>query len=185
MWERLRPRTNSRRVLGVLRAIAAWREREAQHANIPRQRMVKDEALMELAATAPEDADALARIRGVSRGFAEGRTGASLLAAIAEAKTLPDEALPELPNGRDGPRPSPALVALLKVLLAAKCEEHHVAPKLVACSEDIDRLATEDAPDVRALSGWRQVVFGADAMALKAGRIALGVEGKRVKLLPV
>jgi len=185
MWERLRPRTNSRRVLGVLRAIAAWREREAQHANIPRQRMVKDEALMELAATAPEDADALARIRGVSRGFAEGRTGASLLAAIAEAKTLPDEALPELPNGRDGPRPSPALVALLKVLLAAKCEEHHVAPKLVACSEDIDRLATEDAPDVPALSGWRQVVFGADAMALKAGRIALGVEGKRVKLLPV
>jgi ribonuclease D len=184
MWQRLRPRTNSRRVLGVLRAIAAWREREAQHANIPRQRMIKDEALIELAATAPEDAEALARIRGVSRGFAEGRTGASLLAAIAEAKTLPDEALPELPNGRDGPRPSPALVALLKVLLAAKCEEHHVAPKLVACSEDIDRLATEDAPNVPALSGWRHVVFGADAMALKAGRIALGVEGKRVKLLP-
>jgi ribonuclease D len=184
MWERLRPRTNSRRVLGVLRAIAAWREREAQRANIPRQRLVKDEALMELAATAPEDAEALGRIRGVSRGFAEGRTGASLLAAIAEARALPDEALPELPNGREGPRPSPALVALLKVLLAAKCEEHHVAPKLVASSEDIDRLAGEDAPDVPAVTGWRQVVFGADAMALKAGRIALGVQGKKVKLLP-
>jgi ribonuclease D len=184
MWERLRPRTNSRRVLGVLRAIAAWREREAQRANIPRQRLVKDEALMELAATAPEDAEALARIRGVSRGFAEGRIGASLLVAIAEAKALPESALPELPNGRDGPRPSPALVALLKVLLAAKCEEHHVAPKLIASAEDIDRLAGEDAPGVPALSGWRNEVFGADAMALKAGRIALGVQGKRVKLLP-
>ena len=183
MWERLRPRTNSRRVLGVLRAIAAWREREAQRANIPRQRMVKDEALMELAASAPENAEALARIRGVSRGFAEGRTGASLLAAIAEARALPEAALPQLPDGRDGPRPSPALVALLKVLLAAKCEQHHVAPKLVACAEDIDRLAVEDAPDVPALHGWRHEVFGADAMALKAGRIALGVEGKRVKLL--
>jgi ribonuclease D len=184
IWERLRPRTNSRRVLGVLRAIAAWREREAQRANIPRQRMVKDEALMELAASAPENAEALARIRGVSRGFAEGRTGASLLAAIAEARALPEAALPPLPDGRDGPRPSPALVALLKVLLAAKCEQHHVAPKLVACAEDIDRLAGEDAPDVPALHGWRHEVFGADAMALKAGRIALGVEGKRVKLLP-
>ncbi len=184
MWERLRPRTNNRRMLGVLRAIAAWREREAQKSNIPRQRMLKDEALLELAAIAPEDVDQLARARGVTAGFASGRMGAGLLAAIAEAKALPDSAMPAVQGQRDVIKPSPALVALLKVLLAAKCEQHHVAAKLVANSEDIDRLAGEDAPDVAAMHGWRYDVFGADAMALKAGRIALGVDGKRIKLLP-
>ncbi|MBV8578577.1 MAG: ribonuclease D, partial [Acetobacteraceae bacterium] len=96
---------------------------------------------------------------------------------------LPDDALPEAPRSRDGARPSPALVALLKVLLAAKCEEHHVAPKLVASSDDIERVATEDRPDIPALHGWRQEVFGADALALKSGRVALGVEGRRIKLI--
>jgi ribonuclease D len=183
MWERLRPRTSNRRMLGVLRAIAAWREREAQRSNIPRSRMVKDEALLEIAAVAPDDAEHLSRARGVTRGFAEGRMGAGLLAAIADAKALPESALPPAPPQRDGPRPSPALVALLKVLLAAKCEQHHVAPKLVANSEDLDRLATEDAPDIQATQGWRADIFGADAQALKAGRIALGVDGKRIKLI--
>jgi ribonuclease D len=183
MWERLRPRTNNRRMLGVLRAIAAWREREAQRSNIPRQRMLKDEALLEIAAIAPDSTDALARARGISRGFADGKMGVSLITAIAEAKSLPDDALPAAPANRDGPKPSPALVALLKVLLAAKCEQHHVAPKLVASSDDIDRLATEDAPDVPALQGWRHDVFGADALALKGGRIALGVDGRRIKLI--
>jgi len=183
MWERLRPRTGNRRLLGVLRAIAAWREREAQRSNIPRQRLLKDEALLEIAATAPDTPEALARARGVSEGFARGKSGTGLLAAIAEAKALPDDRLPEAPNGRDGPRPSPALVSLLKVLLATKCEQHHVATKLVASSEDIDRLALDDAPDLPALQGWRAEVFGADAMALKQGRISLGVDGRRVKLL--
>ncbi len=183
MWERLRPRTGNRRLLGVLRAVAAWREREAQRVNIPRQRLLKDEALLEIAATAPDTAEALGRARGVTRGFAEGKTGASLLAAIAVAKALPESALPEAPRGKDGPRPSPALVSLLKVLLAAKCEQHHVAPKLVAGSDDIDRLATEDEPPIAALHGWRREVFGEDALALKAGRVSLGVDGRRVKLL--
>jgi len=183
MWERLRPRTGNRRLLGVLRAVAAWREREAQRSNIPRQRMLKDEALLEIAATAPDTPEALARARGVSEGFARGKSGTGLLAAIAEAKALPDERLPDAPNGRDGPRPSPALVSLLKVLLATKCEQHHVATKLVASSEDIDRLALEDAPELPALQGWRAEVFGADALALKQGRISLGVDGRRVKLL--
>jgi ribonuclease D len=183
MWERLRPRTGNRRLLGVLRAITAWREREAQRANIPRGRMLKDEALLEIAATAPSTIDALSRARGISKGFADGKMGASLLAAIAEAKALPEDALPLAPDRRDAPRASPALVSLLKVLLAAKCEQHHVAPKLVANSEDIDRLAGEDAPDVACLTGWRREVFGEDALALKDGRVALGVAGKRVRLV--
>jgi ribonuclease D len=184
MWERLRPRSSNRRFLGVLQALAAWREREAQRVNIPRQRLLRDEALLEIAATAPDTPDELARARGISRGFAEGRTGASLLAAIATAKALPEETLPEVPRGRDTARPSPALVSLLKVLLAAKCEHHHVAAKLVASSDDIDRLASEEAPDIAALHGWRLEVFGEDALALKQGRIALGVAGKRIKLIP-
>src|SRR5271166_1661344 len=183
-WERLRPRSTNRRYLGLVRAVAAWREREAQRVNIPRQRLLRDETLLEIAATAPETADQLMRARGISRGFAEGRTGASLLAAIAEAKALPDDAMPEPPRGRDGARPSPALVSLLKVLLAAKCEDHHVAARLVASSDDIDRLASEAAPDIAALHGWRREVFGEDALALKQGRVALGVAGRRVKLIP-
>ncbi len=183
LWEKLRPRTNNRRMLGMLRAVTAWREREAQRSNIPRQRMLKDETLLEIAATAPADADQLARARGVTRGFADGKSGVSLLAAIAEAKLLPDDAMPELPTHRDGPKPSPALVSLLKVLLAAKCEQFNVAPKLVANSEEIDRLATEDQPDVPSMTGWRAEVFGQDAMALKRGGLALGVDGKRVKFI--
>jgi len=185
MWERLRPRTANRRMLGLLRAAAAWREREAQRVNIPRQRLLKDESLLEIAATAPGSAEALARVRGISRGFAEGRSGTGLVAALQEAAALPETALPESPRGKDGPRASPALVSLLKVLLVAKCEEHNVAPKLLASSDDLDRLAAEPEPDIPALQGWRRDMFGADALALKAGAITLGVDGKRIKLLPI
>jgi ribonuclease D len=182
-WERLRPRTNNRRFLGVLRGIAAWREREAQRINIPRQRLVKDETLLEIAATMPGNPAELARARGISEGFAKGKSGLSLLAAIAEAKKLPEEALPLPKEQRHGPSPSPALVALLKVLLAAKAQQHDVAPRLLASSEELDRLAAEASPDVPALHGWRRRVFGDAALALKEGRLALGVDGRRVKLI--
>jgi ribonuclease D len=184
-WERLRPRSTNRRFLYVLKVVAAWREREAQRINIPRQRLVKDEALLEVAATAPTNADALARVRGVSRGFADGRSGASLLEAIAAARGVPDRDLPAAPLQRDAARPSAALVSLLKVMLAAKSEQHHVASRLVASSDDIDRLALEDEPDVPSMHGWRREVFGNDALLLKQGRVALGVDGRRVKFIPI
>ncbi|MCB8876747.1 ribonuclease D [Acidisoma silvae] len=185
MWQRLKLRPSNRRQAGLLRAIAAWREREAQRVNIPRGRLLKDEAIPEIAALAPEDAEALTRARGITRGFAEGKSGVSLLAAIAAAKSLPDDALPEIaPRGdRDGPRPSPALVALLRVLLAAKSEEHGVAPRLLASSDDLDRLATEAEPAVPATQGWRRRMFGEDAMALRDGRVALATRGKRIRLI--
>ncbi|TQF85286.1 ribonuclease D [Elioraea sp. Yellowstone] len=183
-WLRLRSRSGNRRFLAVLRAVAAWREREAQRINIPRQRLVKDETLLEIAAQAPADAAGLARARGFPRSLAEGKAGAALLAAIAEAKALPDDALPPAPE-RNGMRPSPALVALLKVLLAAKCDEHHVAQRLVASADDIERLASEDEPDIPALHGWRRRVFGEDALALKGGRVALAAEGRRIRLVPL
>ena len=182
LWERLRPRTSNRRLLGVLRACTAWRESEAQRVDVPRQRLLKDESLLEIAATAPQDAEALARIRGVSRGFAEGRGGAGLLAAIEAARHEPEADLPQAQR-KDGPRPSPALVSLLKVLLAAKAEQHDVAAKLIASSEEIDRLAMEPEPQIPSLAGWRREVFGADALALKQGRVLVGVDGRRIKLL--
>jgi ribonuclease D len=184
-WERLKPRTSNRRFLAAIQAAAAWREREAQRVNIPRQRLVRDETLLEIAATQPGNAAELSRARGISKGFAEGKTGAGLLAALAAAKELPDSALPE-PGPRDnrqGPPASPALIALLKVLLAAKAEEHDVAPKLIASSDELERLATEAEPAVPALQGWRRQVFGQAALALKCGKLALGVEGKKVKLI--
>jgi ribonuclease D len=183
LWERLRPRTSNRRMLGLLRAAVAWREREAPRINIPRQRLIKDESLLEVAATAPTTPEALGRIRGVTRGFAEGKTGAGLIAALREAAALPEEELPPAPRVREGAKPSPALVSLLRVLMAAKCEQHHVAPKLLASAEELDRLASEDEPDIPVLHGWRREVFGEDALALKSGRITLGVDGKRVKLV--
>jgi ribonuclease D len=181
-WERLKPRSHNRRFLGLLRAACAWREREAQRVNIPRQRLVKDETLLEIAATAPENPADLARARGISEGFAKGKSGASLLAALAEARALPDSAMPEVPRERAGPQASPALVALLKVLLAAQSETHHVAPRLLASSEDLERLAAGEE-DLPALHGWRREVFGEPALALKAGRVAIGVEGRKIKLI--
>ena len=184
-WERLKIRGNNRRFIALARVLAAWREQEAQRINIPRQRLLKDETLMEIAAIAPTDAEGLSRARGISRGFAEGRTGLSLLETVAAVIALPESALPDLPRPRDTAKPSAALVALLKVLLAARCEEHDVAPKLVASSDDIERIAVEEAPDVGALQGWRRTVFGGDALALRVGRVALGVDGRRVRLIPV
>jgi ribonuclease D len=182
-WERLKPKTSNRRYLGVLRAAAAWRESEAQRINIPRGRLVKDETLLELAATAPVTPEELLRARGVSEGFARGKSGAGLLAAIRAARDLAEDALPMPLEARKGAGASPALVALLKVLLAAAAEAHHVAPKLLADTEDLERLAAETDPDIRCLQGWRREVFGEDALALKQGRLSLGVAGRRVRLI--
>jgi ribonuclease D len=183
-WERLKVRGNNRRFLALVRVLAAWREREAQRINIPRQRLLKDETLMEIAAIAPATSEALGRARGISRGFAEGATGTSLLDSVATVLAQSESDLPPAPRQRESARPSAALVALLKVLLAARCEEHHVAPKLVASSDDIERIAQEEDEDVPALHGWRRTVFGDDAVALREGRVALGVNGRRVKLIP-
>ena len=183
LWEKLRPRTGNRRMLAVLRALTAWRELEAQKIDIPRQRLLKDEALLEISATLPSDPVSLARVRGVGRGFAEGRHGAALLAAIETALATPESDWPASVRHKDGPRPSPALVSLLKVLLAANAEAHGVAPKLLANAEDIDRLAAEDHPEIAALQGWRFELYGRDALALKSGDRALAVDGRKIVLV--
>jgi ribonuclease D len=180
-WERLKLRGGNRRQLAIIQAIAAWREREAQRINIPRQRLIKDEQIPEIAALAPDSADALTRARGISTGFAAGKSGILLLAAIAEAKALPEEKLPRMERQREAQRASPALVALLKVLLNARAEQNNVAPRLVASTEDIEALALDETADNPILHGWRAEMFGADALRLIRGEIALSAQGKRVK----
>jgi ribonuclease D len=182
-WERLKLRTGNRRQLALIQAITAWREREAQRVNIPRQRLIKDEQIPEIAALGPDDAEALTRARGISAGFAQGKSGVTLLAAIAAAKVIPDADLPRIERGRESQRASPALVALLKVLLAARAEQNNVAARLLASAEDIEALALDDAAPNAALDGWRGEMFGRDAVRLIKGEIALSTEGKRIKIV--
>jgi ribonuclease D len=182
-YERLKIRSNNRRQLGLAKAIAAWREREAQRINIPRGRLLKDEQIPEIASLAPDDAEALAKARGISAGFATGKTGVSLLAAIAEAKALPEAELPKAERQRETPKASPALVALLKVLLTSVAEKNNVAARLLASGDEIEALALDENAPNTVLEGWRREMFGETALRLIRGQIALSTQGKRIKIV--
>jgi ribonuclease D len=184
-WRRIKTRSSKPRFLAVLKELAAWREAEAQNRDLPRGRLLRDEALLEMAGDPPKSAEALARVRGLSRGIAEGRMGVDILAAIQRALSLPAEALPVPEAASALPRGVGPLVELLKVLLKAKCESNDVAQKLVASTADLERIAADDNANVPALRGWRYEIFGADAVALKAGRLALAAQRRQVKLVPL
>ena len=184
-WRRLRVRSPKPRFLAVLRELAAWRELAAQARDIPRQRMLRDEALVEIAAHVPKTADELARTRGLSDGLARGRIGAEILATVAKGVVVPESEAPRAADRADLPRANGAVAELLRVLLKMRAEEHNVAARLIASGEELDRLAGEDAPDVPALKGWRREIFGEDALALKQGRIALVVKGRKLHAVPV
>lgn len=175
-WKRLKPRTSNKRFLAALAAVAAWREREAQTRDIPRNRVLKDEVLLEIASNPPDNADALERIRAVPKGFGSSRMGKSLLEAIAEGKDAAAPEFTEPERHRRRREPSPATVDLLKTLLRLRAEEAGVAPRLIANADDIERLAAGDDDGVAALSGWRYEVFGKDAMALRKGQLAIALE---------
>jgi ribonuclease D len=182
-WKRLKPRTEKPRFLAILRELAAWREREAQHKDLPRNRVLRDEALLEIAAHAPAHVDDLARTRGFGAGTAHGRYGTEILAAITKAKALPDELLPRLePRPEIGPGVAP-LVELLRVLLKMVCDRNGVAARLVASAADLEAIALDDDAAVPALSGWRRHLFGEAALHLKQGRLALAVSDKKVRLV--
>ncbi len=183
-WQRLKPRSTDRRYLTILQAVAAWREDEAMRRDVPRNRVIRDEALTEIAAHPPTKAAALSRIRGVTRGFAEGRLGKSLLAAINAATERPPEEGPQPLKQMSLPKGLAPTVDLLRVLLKQRCEEHGVAQKLVANTQDLERVAA-GAKDVPALQGWRRQLFGEDALRLKQGKAALSVRGGDVHLVPV
>jgi len=182
-WLRLKPRSGNRRFLAVLRELAAWREIEAQKRNLPRNRILRDEALVEIAAHHPATAADLARTRGLARGIAEGRMGEAILASVERGLALPEPACPEPPPRLELPRDLGPVMELLKVLLKLQCDAHHVAPKLVASTADLELIAADDEAPVRALKGWRREVFGEAALALKHGRLALALDGKQVNLI--
>jgi ribonuclease D len=185
-WRRLRPRKHQVRYLAVFRAVAAWRERTAQQRDQPRGRILKDEAIDELAAQAPTEVDALNRLRSVPKGFAGSRYGPELIEAITAALADPEGYAPKIE--RETERASPAagaVVELLKVLLKARAEDAGVASKLIATVADLEKIASDDSADAAALHGWRREAFGEDALRLKRGELALVLDGTRVRVVPV
>jgi ribonuclease D len=186
-WRRLKSRSSSPRFLMILKELAAWREREAREKDLPRQRLLKDDSLMEIAAQAPTTIDELAHTRGLSRNAAEGRLGAALLAAVARALATPESEWPKPLERVDLPRGLGPVVDLLKVLLKLKGDQHDVAQRLIASSADLEWIAADDCAEVPALHGWRRGLFGEDALRLKHGRVglALAPEGKGLRLIPL
>ena len=175
-WKRLKPRTSNKRFLAMLAALAAWREREAQARDIPRGRVLKDEALTEIAAHPPESDEALDRIRAVPKGFANSRLGKGLMEAVEAGRmAAPPDGVAQAPARRKR-EPSPAAIDLLKTLLRLRAEAANVAPRLIANAEDIEKLAAYEDEDVAALHGWRAEVFGNDAKALRKGDLAIALE---------
>ena len=182
-WTRLKLRVRQPRDLAVLRAIAAWREREAQSRDIPRGRVLKDDAIYEIAAQKPKDETALARLRTIPRGFERSKSGREIVATVAEALASPKETWPQVPKPRQAPDGAGAATELLKVLLKQVAEANGVAAKVIATSDDLERLACNDTEGLGTLTGWRRELFGEKALALKEGKLALSFDGRRVVTL--
>src|SRR5829696_33971 len=184
-WRRFRIRGRAdRRFLGVLKAVAAWREKAAQQRDLPRGRIMKDEAVLEIAAHAPRAIEALSRTRSLSKGVAEGKLGQDILDAVAAGLADPEPPPPIAGKAEPPPGIGP-LIELLRVLLKQRCEDYQVAQKLLASADDLEAIAADDNADVPALHGWRREVFGGDALALKHGRLALTAGKNRIELVPL
>jgi ribonuclease D len=175
-WKRVKTRTSSARFLAIVRELARFREGYAQARNIPRNRVFKDDALVELASTKPTTLADLGRSRLLLREARKGEIAEGILAAVKAGKECPTEELPKVAPRSDNQQVNPALADLLRVLLKAKTESSGVAPKLIASASDLDLIASGER-DVRALKGWRREVFGEDALRLCAGEIALSAKG--------
>lgn len=183
-WQRLKLRSGSGRTLAIARELAAFRERYAQDKNIPRSRVIKDDALIELASTKPRTLADLSKSRLLLRDARKGEIAEGLVAAVCRGLDQPADKAPELPEGRDRSNLNSALADLLRVLLKAKAEEAGVAAKLIASSSDLDDIACGEHDGIWA-TGWRRDVFGNDALRLLRGEIALSAKGDRVRIVPV
>jgi ribonuclease D len=181
-WERLKTRVRKPKELSVLMEVAAWREREAQSRDIPRGRVLKDEAIGDIATHAPTSMEKLASLRSLPRGFERSKWGAEIVEAVKRGLARDLSQLPKLEKPRQGVNGS-ATVELLKVLLRMVSERHGVAAKVIATVEDLERIALDDRADVPALRGWRHELFGEQAISLKRGRLALAVD--KGKVVPV
>ncbi len=179
-WKRLKMRVKKPRQLAVLQTVSAWRETEAQQRDVPRQRVLKDEAIYEIAQQQPRDAEVPGAARTIPRGFERSSVARAILAAVESAFAIPENELPRVPRPRPAPEHASAAAELLKVLLKMVAEEHGVAARIIAGGEDLERIAADDDADVPALRGWRRQLFGEQALALKHGKLALALSKKGV-----
>ncbi|MDQ0327198.1 ribonuclease D [Rhodopseudomonas julia] len=184
-WKRLKMRVRKPRQLAVMQKVAAWREKEAQLRDVPRQRVLKDEAIYEIALQQPRNAEQMARLRALPRGFERSHAAQALIAAVEEALAVPDADLPSIPKPRPAPEHASASAELLKVLLKMVSEKHGVASRLVATVDELEKIAADDDADVPAMKGWRRQLFGEQALALKRGEMALLLGNGRVRAVSV
>ena len=182
-WRRLKLRVKSRKGLGVLIELAAWRERAAQAQDVPRSRILRDDTLYDIANHAPTVTSQLAELRTLSDGFARSARAKEIIEAVKRGLGRDPKTVPPLRTGVPLPAEKLALLDLLRVLLKTCAARHKVAPRLIADGDDLERMAVEDAPDVPAMRGWRYDLFGVHAKELKEGKLALRVEGREVALL--
>jgi ribonuclease D len=181
-WQRIKTRTTSGRFLAVVKALARFRETYAQAQNVPRSRVMKDDALLELASTRPTTVEELGRSRLLLREGRKPEIAEGILAAVKEGLEMRPEDMPRVDSPRDQMQVNPALADLLRVLLKAKSEDLGVAPRLIAASADLDLIAAGDR-DGAALTGWRREAFGEDAIRLCKGEIALSAKGNEVRVV--
>ena len=182
-WKRIKARMKKPQDMAVLVEVAAWREREAQSRDVPRGRVLKDDAVAELAVQKPKSMDALAQLRAIPRGFERSKSGTALLAAVKAGLAADPAEAPEPKKSGGGNGGAGPTVELLKVLLRMVSDNERVAPRIIASGEDLERIATEDEPDIDAMKGWRRDLFGEPARLLRDGRLALAMENGRVALV--
>ncbi len=181
-WRRLKMRVKKPVELAVLQKVAAWREREARGRNVPRSRILKDDTIYEIAQQQPADAEALGRLRTIPKGWERSQSGAALLEAINEALAIPKTDLPRLPRQTHVPEGAAAASEMLKVLLKIVSEKEGVAAKIIANSDDLEKIAVEgETAEVAALSGWRRELFGETALNLIGGKVALRFVDKKIE----
>jgi ribonuclease D len=183
-WRRLKMRVKTPKALALLMELAAWREREAQSQDVPRSRILKDEALYDIASQAPRTAEDLGSLRTLHNGFARSSRGRAVLETVARGLQRDMKTVPPIERGEPMPPEAQAVVDLLRVLLKATAGRHGVAPKLIATSDELEAIARSDDADVPVLRGWRRKLFGNDALALKRGELALAISQGEVAVLP-
>jgi ribonuclease D len=183
-WQRLKLRVKGKKSLAVLVELAAWRERAAQAQDVPRGRILRDDALYDIANQMPATPEALGQLRTLSDGFSRSQRAREIIDAVKQGLARDTKSLPRLERSEPMSAEANATLELLKVLLKASAAQHRVAPRLIADSEDLERLASEAEPDIPALKGWRRDLFGRDALRLKRGELALTLKDGEVCAIP-
>jgi len=183
-WQRLKLRVKGRKSLAVLIELAAWRERLAQTLDVPRGRVLRDDALYDIANQLPASADSLGQLRTLSDGFARSQRAREIVDVVKAGLARDPKTLPKIERSEALSAEASATLELLKVLLKAAAAEHGVAPRIIADSDDLEQLATSDEADILALQGWRRTLFGESALKLKRGELALTLVNGEVRAVP-